>query len=75
MKMCVMCIKVRKVIYWKLDLGWNFYNRNIDYVKFERINKKYILENIFIFFFLRRGNKMICMILNEKVDLSDRICV
>lgn len=69
-----MCTKVRKATHWKLDLGRNFYNRNIDHAKFERTNKKYIPENILIFLSPRRGNKMIHMILNEKVDLSDRTC-
>lgn len=34
--------------------------------------KKYIPENILILLSQRRRNKMIRMILNEKVDLSDR---
>lgn len=34
--------------------------------------KKYIPENILILLSQRRRNKMIHMILNEKVDLSDR---
>lgn len=55
MKMCVMCIKVRKVIYWKLDLGRNFYNRNIDYVKFERINEKIYFRKYFYIFFFEKG--------------------
>lgn len=35
-----MCTKVRKATHWKLDLGRNFYNRNIDHAKFERTNEK-----------------------------------
>lgn len=35
-----MCTKVRKVTHWKLDLGRNFYNRNIDHAKFERTNPR-----------------------------------
>lgn len=45
-----MCTKVRKVTHWKLDLGRNFYNRNIDHAKFERTNEK--IQKIFLYFSL-----------------------